>query len=322
MKITIVNIDNWGFNKYIKSELERRGVVVTFINLDKKQYQYPTLFHKGLNFITKNLFSYNLKREHLYKYLSKKIETLEKQDAILVIKGDFLCVKSLRFLKNKTTNLIAYFNDSFKRYPRMEKIYPFFDTVYSFEPNDVAKYNFKLLTNYIYFNPNTDKFKNKSKYQVFNISSLDKRDKIMPIIASYLKKNGVTFKIIAFSKKHFPKFKNLTIEVTTTVYSQEEVFKMTQESNIILDLQRPNQEGLSFRVFEAIGLEKKLITTNKSIANYDFYNPTNMVIINSEEVKIPKSFFTSPYKVLDVDLVRKYQISSWVEQVFGLDSKH
>jgi len=318
MKVTIVNIDNWGYNKYIKLELERKGIAVTFIDLDKQQYKYPTLFHKTFNFVSKLFFDYNLKREHLNKILVKKLKTLEKQDAILVIKGDFLCANSFRFLNSKTENLIAYFNDSFKRYPRMKKIHSFFDTVYSFEPKDVKKCNFNLITNYIYFDLKRKHDKKKSPFQVFNISSLDKRDAVMPKIAAFLKSQNISYKLIAFSQKQYPDLEELNIEVSNTIYSQDAVFKMTQEASIVLDLQRPNQEGLSFRVFEALGLEKKIITTNKSIKNYDFYHPNNIAIIDSDAIEIPASFFSTPYEKLDAEIVKKYHVSSWVNQVFGL----
>ena len=40
---------------------------------------------------------------------------------------------------------------------------------------------------------------------------------------------------------------------------------MYDESGIIVDLVRDNQTGLSFRIFEALGLRKKIITNNFSL---------------------------------------------------------
>jgi len=316
MKITIVNIDNWGFNKFIKDELEKRAVELNFIDLNKEQYQYPTKFHKVFNFFSKLFFDFNLKREHLNSFLFKKIKNIEKQDTILVIKGDFLCKNAIRLLNSKTDNLIIYFNDSFKRYPRMKKIYPFFDTVYSFEPKDVKKYKLQFISNYIYFNLDIKK-DTKSKYQVFNISSLDKRDEVMPKIAAYLKSNNISYKLIAFSQKQYPALEKLNIDVSNKIYNHDAVFKMTQEADIVLDLQRPNQEGLSFRIFEALGLEKKIITTNKSLVDYDFYHPNNIAIIDSDAIEIPASFFSTPYQKIDENIIKKHHISSWVNKVFN-----
>lgn len=46
---------------------------------------------------------------------------------------------------------------------------------------------------------------------------------------------------------------------------------MYAESETIVDLVRDNQTGLSFRIFEALGLQKKVITNNISVQNYDFF---------------------------------------------------
>ena len=57
-----------------------------------------------------------------------------------------------------------------------------------------------------------------------------------------------------------------------------EVNEYIENSQILLDIQQKNQLGLSFRVFESLGLEKKLITTNIDVKNYDIIMP----IIESE----------------------------------------
>ncbi|MFI8377987.1 hypothetical protein [Leeuwenhoekiella sp. NPDC079379] len=51
---------------------------------------------------------------------------------------------------------------------------------------------------------------------------------------------------------------------------------LMQDYDILLDVQKGNQEGLTFRIFEALALKKKLIITNKSIVDYYFYDPQNL----------------------------------------------
>jgi hypothetical protein len=95
-----------------------------------------------------------------------------------------------------------------------------------------------------------------------------------------------------------------------------EVEKFLDESFVFLDLLRPNQTGLSFRVFEALAHQKKLITTNAAIKEYDFYNPNNIIIIDSGNVNIDPAFFKTPYKPLPEALYNKYTISNFVDTVF------
>ena len=62
-----------------------------------------------------------------------------------------------------------------------------------------------------------------------------------------------------------------------------------------MEIQRTEQVGLSFRIFEALGHRKKLITTNKDIVNYDFYHPQNILVVDENTIEIPEEFVTSPY---------------------------
>lgn len=318
MKITVISLDKWGYNQFIVDELKSRGIIATHINYHNLKYKYPTVLHKVFNFFSKTLFNYNLKRAYLKKGLFKVLENQDKQDVILVIKGDDLSVSTLKRIKKNTNELIAFFNDSMSRYPRMKTIFPYFDEVYSFEPSDVAKYNFKAISNYIYFDYK-NKVKKEVKYGVFNISSLDKRTKVMPDFARYFKDHKIDYKLIAFSNQSHSELSDLNIEVTNRIYGLEDVLKLVNESEYLLDIQRPRQHGLSFRIMEGIALEKKIISTNKDLVNYDFYNPNNIAIVDSNNIHIDNTFFNTPYESIAPEIVKKYHVSSWANEVFNLN---
>jgi len=315
MKITIISLDKWGYNKFIADALEQKGHEVTNIDFHKFRYNYPSRLHKIANFFTKTLFNYNFKREHLNNTISKLIANQPKQDYTLIIKGDNLSITTIKNIKKNTSNLVTFLNDSMSRYPRMNKVFPYFDTVYAFDPDDVKAHNFNLITNYIYFDYENLKL-DKPEFNVFNISSLDKRTQTMPNFASYFKQHDIDFKLIAFSSDYDESLTGTNIEHTTKMYGLQEVFEIVKKSNILLDLQRPKQKGLSFRVFEALALNKKLITTNKDVVNYDFYNANNICIVDPENIIIDPDFFTKPYTPLKPEIVKHYHISSWVDQVF------
>ena len=46
------------------------------------------------------------------------------------------------------------------------------------------------------------------------------------------------------------------------------------KSSVLVDFLNRKHYGLSLRIFEAIGLDKKLITTNPTIVHYDFITRT------------------------------------------------
>lgn len=66
-----------------------------------------------------------------------------------------------------------------------------------------------------------------------------------------------------------------------------------------------------------IGMNKKLITTNASIVNYDFYNKKNILIINRENPQIDISFFSTPYEKINPEIYKKYSLSSWILDVLS-----
>jgi len=88
-------------------------------------------------------------------------------------------------------------------------------------------------------------------------------------------------------------------------------------SQVLLDINRIGQKGLTFRVFESLGLEKKLITTNGDIKNYDFYNPNNILIIDEKKTNIPFDFFTKKYNPVSEDILKKYTIETWILQIIN-----
>ncbi len=322
MKVTIIGFDKWGYNKYIVRELERRGIKTRHIDYSKLTYEYPTYFHKGLNFITKTLFNFSFKRLHLNRLLYLLVSKQDKQDVILVIKGDDLSVPTLKMLRNNTKELFAFFNDSMDRYPRMKKIHSYFDKVYSFDSKDVEKYDLEFISNYIYFDMSRY-VKEKTSYNIFNIGSLHKRSQLIPQFVAYFKEHNIQYKLIACHEKgDILQLEDNGVEIIDKAYPLKTVFlDFVTKSDILLDMQRPHQKGLSFRIMEGIGLKKKIITTNTDIVNYDFYNPNNIAVVDSNNIEIDEAFFNTPYQDIAPEILNSYHISSWVNNVFNLGDK-
>ena len=115
-------------------------------------------------------------------------------------------------------------------------------------------------------------------------------------------------------------FSKNKIVFTRKRINHENLPEFYKRTKVILDLMRENQYGLSFRVFEAMALEKKIITDNEKIKNYDFYNPNNILILNKDFSNITKEFFETPYQSLPEEIYKKYTLKKWVERVFNLEN--
>ena len=315
MNITLISFDNWGLNDGIATNLHQKGHTVHHIDFSSFIYKYPNPFYKVYNFILKNLFKKNLKNIYYGEEIIKRLKQIdEKQDIILTIKGDFIDSKFLLELKEYCSKSIGFFNDSATRCPKINNVASAFDKAFSFEKDDCKNLKLDFAPNWI--NREVTTTSEVIEYQVFNISSKDKRFLTISKIASELKSKKIKYKFMILDKNH--KITSSEIDLITKKVSLDEISKYVEKSQALLDVNRKGQKGLTFRIFESIGLEKKLITTNRDIVNYDFYNPNNILVIDEENPEIPASFFESSYQKLPSEIYNNYTINAWTATVLSI----
>ncbi|MFH7015099.1 hypothetical protein [Flavobacterium sp. FlaQc-47] len=314
MNITLVSLDNLGMNAYIAATLEKQGHIVNHINFKYYNYKYPSILHKAYNFILKAFFKTNLKHQHHGNEIIKELQKNNQvQDVILTIKGDFIDPKSILEFRKYGKKTIAFFNDNTYRCPNIKRVIPCFDEVYSFEKEDCEKFDLKFAPNWIYTSKDENANKNNFEYDVFTIGSIDKRLPILVRIAEELKSKQINFKFITYSKKRKTSDDNITY--INKFIPLSEVDQYISRSKVLLDINRACQIGLTFRVFESLGLEKKLITTNSDIKNYDFYNPNNILVIDEKNPVIDADFFANEYEKIPEIILNKYTLEGWVNNV-------
>ena len=309
--ILFITYDSWGYGKYITNALEKKHHNVKYINFYSFRYKYPNIFYKTFNFITKNLGIANLKYIHYNKIILNELQNIEKIDTSIYIKADFLSKKTIETINKKSNKSVLVIYDSINRYPKTKNRLSLFDKIFSFEKKDCEKYNLIFKTNFIYSLP--DEAPAHYEYKVFNVSSFDKRFPMIKKIAKALYEMKVKTKILIFTQK---KQKFPYLEYIKNPLSISEMHQFLKQSEIMLDVHRNRQQGLSFRVFESLGMKKKLITTNTDVVNYDFYNPQNIFVIeNINQINIPNSFFETSYSEISENILSKYLINNWVDEL-------
>lgn len=302
----------FGYTKHIHTALEKHNEVsAQIIYLDKPVFEYRNLAHRLYNSISK-IFGKNLKKTFLFDRIRNQVAQLPNQDVIFIIRPDILDDNTLKFLKSKTKGFIAYYYDSTRRFSRKLDIVHFFDKIYSYDKLDVEKYGFNFLTNYIFSERSTL----NQKRLFFNISTYDYRFVLLEKLAEYFVSHNWSYKVLVYRGSPM---QSEHVEIITQQKSINEVERLISESKIIVEIQRSEQVGLSFRIFEALGQKKKLITTNKDIVNYDFYHPQNILVIDEKNIIVPADFVKSPYLEIDENILKKYKIDNWIKPVFGLE---
>lgn len=312
-KIAIIATHSFGYIDFLVNKLESyQNVDLTYINIDAIPFTYKNKLSRIKNAILKLLSFSGLKEKNRTNFIKNTFSGEKKFDQVLIIRPDKLEKEALIFLRENTIKMTSFFFDGIENFVDQKKTLSYFDTIYSYDKKDVEDYNFKFLTNYIY----DDKIEKKEiKNLAFNISSFDKRFYFLEKIASYLTQNKIPFLFIV--KKDKP-FAHGTIHISKKYLPISEVKDHIADSLVLVDLQKKKQNGLSFRIFEALGYGKKLITNNPDVVNYDFYNPNNIFVVTEEDVNIPVDFFKTEYIEVDSDIVKKYKLESWISTVFGV----
>lgn len=106
----------------------------------------------------------------------------------------------------------------------------------------------------------------------------------------------------------------------STQYSREvsylDLCKLIYSTKVLLDVVQEGQYGLTLRVMEAILFGKKVITTNKYLANdEDFSTNENIYILDKYNFKGLKSFILKSVIPYSESLKQKYSFYSWMERL-------
>ena len=314
MKVLFMCPDYFGIYSIIEKEITD-SLKCDLKTVVFKDYKYKNNLEKLQNFLSKTFLKKNLKKIWASQQHIKSIKEDDFYDIVFIICPDFLLDNELEFIRKRAKKTIVYFWDSFKNIKGYERTLKYFDIKYSFEPRDVKKYDLNLLTNFYY---NTTRNDNSSN-DLYYIGTFDERITTIEKIINSIEINNLKILIILISRKQKikQKYQSNFIKFLDKPITFTENEKIYNDSKIILDVHKPIQNGLTFRVFEAIGKGKKIITTNKDIVNYDFYNPANIFVWSQENKKIPIEFFTNKYEELPADILANYNVKNWVKTIFN-----
>lgn len=321
-KVLYISPRFFGYENKIKEELEKLYAIVDFFD-DRPANDFITKVFIRLKF--KSLISkkIDIYYENIYSFIAKK-----KYDFVFVISPETLDYKKLTKIKEnqKKAQFILYMWDSFENKNSFNTI-ELFDNVFSFDIRDVENYNLNFLPLF-YCNDYKKQCKSINyKYELsFIATAHSDRYKIATKIKKILLKKNLKIYYFfylpsiliylvrkIFIKKYY--YGNLS-EFSFTSIPQKEIIDIFKSSKVILDINHPKQYGLTMRTIECIGSQKKLITTNKNIMSYDFYNSNNILVIDRNNINIDLTFFKKGYEELPDSVYRKYSLNSWLKNIF------
>ncbi|MCK3905682.1 capsular biosynthesis protein CpsH [Streptococcus suis] len=317
----------FGYEKRISDKMVSLGAEVHYYN----ERPIETSLQKAFLKVNPNIFS-RMTEEYFFSIL-KEVENIEF-DFIFFLKCEMPTKKILSKFKEKFSNSVfcLYMWDSISNVIGIEEKFPFFDNIYSFDLEDSTKYEcikFRPLFFSDEYRVTPNQYSKKYSLSFIGTIHSDRYRIIRQVknIVDGYKLNSYFYNFLQ-SKFIFYYYKIIKKEFRDALISDfsfdhlssKEIADIINETEVVLDIQHPKQSGLTMRTIEMIGMNKKIITTNPMIRQYDFYNPNNILIIDRFDVEIDLSFFESPYQELQTEIYEKYSLEKWILDILNKDN--
>ncbi len=313
-------------NKILIKELQNVGFdnVVEF-SLDVYSFKYKSIFQRAGSFIKKTIgnqpnYKQMLGFNEVEPELQKKLDEIENIDYALILRPDTYSASFLDKIRSKTKKFCTYQWDGLSRYPTIDPLISKFDRFFVFDSSDLCRDGVLPTTNFCMSSLTHEQlFDEKLATDVYYLGSYYKdRLPVLFKMLTQLKSIDLKVKYIFKSSKPNPS-KVYPLITTDQPLTFEENLKNTYNSKIIIDLVYEGHQGLSFRVFEALTFDKKIITTNESVKQYDFYDPNNIFVwTNNTTVEELNSFVSKPVHPVSQHLKHKYSFENWINYVLDV----
>jgi len=263
-------------------------------------------------------------------YYRRRLKDFAKTefDYVFVINGQTCSsrlIRSLRIFHSKA-RFFLYFWDSVKNRPDSLNLAEYFDDVFTFDPVDSKKYGWILRP--LFFTPEYSLSKREGPYRYglsFIATAHTDRFSIANKVFQQVDPGLGIFKYFYLQARWvYLAYKLLNTHMSGSCMrdfnfsplDKAKIKDVFDHSLCILDIEHPKQSGLTIRTFEALGAGKKLITTNQSIKDCDFYNDKNILVVDRASPRIPDNFLKTPYIAIPEVLYNKYSVYGWIGEIF------
>lgn len=319
-----------GYSKGLISGLKELGADVDYFSDKPDETPVTKLFGRLQLGFYQNI---------LHSYYVSCLEPLKDRDYdfILVIRGEYTPRKSVEYMRSlfPRAKTVLYMWDGLEVASNrgVREKWSAFDRVYTFDRIDYEanrdEISFLPLFYYSSYLPENIKSANSPDLS-YDISFIgtghDDRVRIIKTLFAAAQAKGLRcysyfflpYKLIYLKNKLFNR-EFTDVNADDIHYSKipfEKLYAIYADSRCIADVENRGQHGLTMRSIEILGLRRKFITTNKDIVNYDFYNPSNILVIDRDNPQPDMEWFNKPYEPLSEEIYQKYSIGNWFLEVF------
>lgn len=300
-------------------------------------------FNKTLGLYNqKNIEDYMSKAKVKWELLFKEEKINKPFDYFVSIVG--IDIPSFAFEKlsksNQNLRKVLYLYDRVEGVYQIDEFFKFYNEVFSFDKSDCKRFNLSFLPIYWVTSNEND---SKILYDIFAFASYSPLKPDRTLLFSRLKQlarenkykeyiklydnSYAQSKMVFFLKNLVKVFLNksvLTLKdilrglITGKSVMPEEYRRIINCSRVVFDTQASYQDGLTARFMWALGVGKKIITTNQYVRGYDFYNE-NQVYVLDDNLSGIDDFLSLPFQqnLSHIEKVKPFRIDNWINTILG-----
>lgn len=315
--------------------LQQKGIKATLLQLPViNDYVYGSsfidrlenIFHRTI--LKNNNHIYTLinksSKKQYNKELKKFLQSQDIFDYVLVMRPDSFGKHFFKTLRKSSKYCVGYMWDALNdyKYSELKKIRKFLDKIFVFEDNDLINYpglNAMKGSNFYYEVPSLKKIEKENLISYIGNVTYERRDLLIDKLIPYLQSQNL--------KLNFNLVKNVDFDNTEiknkryiNYYNKKKPYRehliMMAKSLYSLDINPTYHKEYSFRVYESMYYETKLITTNKNILNFPLYKEENFFLIENEESleKLP-DFFNKKYSPYTENELSEHRFDNWLTNI-------
>jgi hypothetical protein len=320
-KILFIAPKFFGYENDIKKELESQGAFVDWM----PDRPFESALLKALTKYFPEIIS--ILANNFYLKLINKFGN-KNYDYVFVINGQTLSGKTMTHIKSKSPGaiFILYLWDSISNRSHIKNKIHYFTRKFTFDSVDAVQYGIQLRP--LFYGHGFDSQVTESiHYKISFVGTIHTdRFNIINKIRKNIPDGAKTFWYLYLQASWVFWLYRYTNQITKDAriddfkfssLAKNELQKIFSSSLAILDIEHSSQNGLTMRTLETLGAQKKLITTNKNIQQYDFYNSENICIINRHDPIVPVDFLIQPYRQVSEMIRSRYSITGWIHEIFN-----
>lgn len=321
MKIALIAPSFFGYSKDILDAIAASGHVGR---------HFPDRPSESVLFKSVGRISYSLLDSAIAKYFDSLLSELREMrpGMVLVVGGMSFCFSREQVEQLKEAldaRLIAYLWDAVANCQRIGDSLDLFDGAYSFERKDCAEHGLAFLPLFYTDSYGSIPLEGSAGYEydacfIGSVHQVNKLQYVKAIVDGLRAQGARVFAHYYMPSKSAELLRKMQhgvyrdADLSFEVIPQNRVADLFRKSKTIIDAPQTGQTGMTMRSIECVGAQRKLITANPDVVNYDFYEYDQALYLPYGDEPNLEFVLSAPTGIPDEVRVR-YSIHSWVDRV-------